>query len=222
MASLGAKANSAAVGLWPSYARGGLWLHSRAVPVLSHEAKFLANPFALSPWSKTSEGKRRLRVVVETGRGGRNQLAFDPGLGTFRLENVLPEGLSFPYDLGFVPSTRADDGGPLGVVVLMDEPAVTGVVVECQPIGVVQGERHRGKKWVRDDRLVAVAIPSHRFGDLQHIDDLAPGVLGELDRFFVAAHAAGDARFRVVGSKGPGKSWRVIERAARSWRKRSD
>lgn len=196
------------------------------MPRVSRLSKFLANPLQIGAWAKDNDGKRRLRVVMATARGARNEMAFDAVLGVFRLERVLPEGMSFPYDVGFVPSTRAEGGAPLRALVLMDEPAPAGTLVECQPIGVVlgerQGERHKSKKWIRDDRLVAVAIASLEHGGLKHIDDLDPGLLGALDKFFAATHAADETRFRLVGSRGPGKAWRFVERAARNWRKRSD
>jgi len=54
-----------------------------------------------------------IQVVIETPKGSRNKYAFDPELGIFELKRVLPAGMSFPYDFGFVPSTKADDGDPL-------------------------------------------------------------------------------------------------------------
>jgi len=70
-----------------------------------------------------------IHAVIETTRGSRNKISFDEELGAFRLKKVLPEGMSFPYDFGFVPSTTGGDGDPLDVLVLMDEPGTTGCVV---------------------------------------------------------------------------------------------
>jgi inorganic pyrophosphatase len=54
--------------------------------------------------------------------------------------------MSFPYDFGFVPSTKAPDGDPVDALVLMDEPAFPGCVLSCRPIGVIEGEQLDGNK----------------------------------------------------------------------------
>jgi len=62
-----------------------------------------------------------LLAVVETPRGSRNKYDYDPDLKLFRLAGVLPEGTVFPYDFGFFPSTKAADGDPIDVLILLDE-----------------------------------------------------------------------------------------------------
>ena len=73
------------------------------------------------------EDDRLVNVVIETPRGSRNKFAYDEKLGVIRLKKVLPAGMDFPYDFGFVPSTKGDDGDPLDALLLMDEPAHPGV-----------------------------------------------------------------------------------------------
>ena len=84
----------------------------------------LADPIQLKPFD--SDDKQLLRVVIETPKGSRNKFAFNPKEHIFELKKVLPAGMEFPYDFGFVPSTKADDGDPVDVLVLMDEPAFPG------------------------------------------------------------------------------------------------
>ena len=99
----------------------------------------LADPSRLNP--RVPDDKKLLRVVIETPKGSRNKFAFDPDEHIFELKTVLPAGMTFPYDFGFVPSTKADDGDPVDVLVLMDEPAFPGCVLSCRPIGVIEGEQ---------------------------------------------------------------------------------
>lgn len=75
------------------------------------------------------EGHEEWRVVIETPKHSHNKYKFEEKLGAFTLHGVLPEGMSFPYDFGFLPSTKAEDGDPLDVLLLMDEPAFAGCVV---------------------------------------------------------------------------------------------
>ena len=88
----------------------------------------------------TPDDKRMLRVVIETPKGSRNKFAFDPEEHIFELKKVLPAGMTFPYDFGFVPSTKADDGDTADVLVLMAEPAFPGFGLSCRPIGVIEVE----------------------------------------------------------------------------------
>jgi inorganic pyrophosphatase len=94
-----------------------------------------------------------LVVVVETPRGARAKLNFDPELRAFVLSKALMLGLSYPYDWGFIPSTRAEDGDPLDVMVIHDAATYPGLIMRCKLIGVLQTlqqntqrPRHRGSR----------------------------------------------------------------------------
>src|ERR1700722_12946419 len=87
-----------------------------------------------------------ITVIIETPKGSRNKYAFDPEERIFALKTVLPAGMAFPYDFGFVPSTKGGDGDPLDVLVLMDEPAFAGCKLSCRIIGVIEGEQRSKKR----------------------------------------------------------------------------
>ncbi len=184
-------------------------------------ATALASPALLRARGDAPD-KHSVQVVIETARGARNKMAYDQEIGAFRLKKVLPEGMTFPYDFGFVPSTLADDGDPIDALVLMDEPAAMGCVVNCRIIGAILGEETEGKKSWRNDRLIAVAIPSHTHGDLKRVDDLNATLLEELEQFFVNYQAVEGRKFRVLGCKGPKKARALIAKAARRWRKQRE
>src|SRR5487761_874070 len=113
----------------------------------------LADPSHLEP---LDEDERTIQVVIETPKGSRNKYAFNTEDRVFELKKVLPAGMTFPYDFGFVPSTKADDGDPVDVLVLMDEPAFPGCLLKCRLIGVIEGEQGKKKESERNDRIVAI------------------------------------------------------------------
>jgi len=72
---------------------------------------------------------RDLRIVIETPKGSRNKYSYDPDCDCMQLSTVLPEGMVFPYDFGFIPSTLGDDDDPLDILILMEAPVVPGCIV---------------------------------------------------------------------------------------------
>jgi hypothetical protein len=82
-----------------------------------------------------------VHVVIETPRGSRAKLAYDPKLETFALTKSLLTGLTYPHDWGFVPSTKAGDGDPLDIMVIHDAATFPGLVLTCRIIGVLQIEQ---------------------------------------------------------------------------------
>ena len=102
-----------------------------------------------------------LTVVIETPCGNRNKYTYDPSCDAIRLRAVLAEGLAFPYDFGFFPSTLGDDGDPLDVLLLLDTDAPPGCVATARLIGVIVEQKEKGGRWERNDRFVAVATHAH-------------------------------------------------------------
>src|SRR5436305_1907558 len=81
------------------------------------------------------------RVIIETTKGNRNKYKYDDEFSCFSLAKVLPEGLMFPFDFGFLPGTIGEDGDPLDVLLLMDEPTFAGCLVVCRLIGVMEAQQ---------------------------------------------------------------------------------
>src|ERR1043166_8265799 len=171
----------------------------------------LADPTRLKPYDLND--KELLRVVIETPKGSRNKFAFNPEEHVFELTKVLPSGMSFPYDFGFVPLTEADDGDPVDVLVLMDEPAFPGCVLSCRPIGVIEGEQGDKNNVERNDRIVAVEQDAHSWEEIKTLDDLGKQFCKELEEFFVNYHKLTGKEYRVIGRKGPKAVRRMIKSA---------
>ncbi len=170
----------------------------------------LAAPSILSPFNGQDDS---VQVVIETPKGSRNKYAFDPELRSFILKRVLPDGMLFPYDFGFIPSTKAEDGDPIDVLLLMDAPAFPGCVIESRLVGVIEGEQTENGETKRNDRLLAVARENHAHSDLKNISDLNSHMIRELGDFFVNYHKQANAKFRVLGPKGPKEARRLLEKS---------
>jgi inorganic pyrophosphatase len=174
------------------------------------KASKLKSPDQIDPFNTH---KKSLRVVIETPKGSRNKFKYDPQLGTYTLSSVLGEGMMFPYDFGFVPQTRAQDGDPLDVLVLMDEPAFTGCVVESRIVGVIEGKQTERGKTTRNDRVLAVAVHSHNHADIQEPSDLNSNMVKELEKFFVAYNKARGKNFKILGCKDADTAMKLIEKS---------
>lgn len=138
-------------------------------------------------------------VIVETPATTRSKYDYDEETGLFALAGLLPEGAVFPYDFGFLPGTLGQDGDPLDVLLLSDEPGVVGCLVSGRLIGVIEAEQTEEGETMRNDRLIAVASPSHRYEEIQSLTGLPKRVLDELEHFFVSYNQTKGKQFKPLG-----------------------
>jgi inorganic pyrophosphatase len=167
----------------------------------------LANPSDLAPF----DGDGKIQVIIETPKGSRNKYAFNHELRVFALKKVLPAGMTFPYDFGFVPSTKAEDGDPTDVLVLMDEPAFPGCLLSCRMIGIIEGWQGKKKNGERNDRIVAIEEANHSYAHVRHVNELGKKFVKELEEFFVNYHSIDGEKYRILDAKGPAEARRRLE-----------
>lgn len=155
-----------------------------------------------------------LTVVVETPRGDRNKFSYDPEIGAFRLKFVLPDGMAFPYDFGFVPSTKGEDGDPIDVLLLLESGAALGAVVAARPIGSIRAMQREGDgNWCRNDRLIGVALPSRHYKHVVSLDDLRDGMVEEIVAFFEQYNRLNGKEFRFEGTAAPAEARASVREA---------
>jgi len=105
-----------------------------------------------SPFAKDS---KNINAVIETPKGSRNKYVYDNETGGFKLKKALPAGMMFPFDFGFIPSTIADDGDPMDILVLTDAPTFSGCIIECKVIGIIKVEQEKKAKMCGTTELLA-------------------------------------------------------------------
>jgi inorganic pyrophosphatase len=170
-----------------------------------------AHPFdRLEPF----KDEETLHVIIETPKGSRNKFKFDRERGLFELGSVLPAGAVFPFDFGFVPGTKGDDGDPVDVLVLMDEPAFPGCLIRSRLIGVIEAEQvERDGEKVDNHRLIAVADNSWAHHDVKTIEDVSERLIEEIEHFFISYNTAKYKTFTPRGRFGAKRARRIVEEA---------
>ncbi len=168
----------------------------------------MTNLIKLPTWAD----KQHIHAVVETPRGSTCKLGFDPELKVFTLAKPLMTGLTYPYDWGFIPSTEAEDGDPLDVLVIHDSQTYPGVVLRCKPIGVLEVLQKKGNSEERNDRIFAVPDRSPFEGDLQDVRRLPSRAVEELEQFFRATDALENKELEFLGWRGPAEAIKMIKK----------
>lgn len=167
--------------------------------------------------TRTDDGA--FRVVVESPRGSVVKLKYQPDYGIFEVSRPLILGLAYPFDWGFVPSTRADDGDPLDAMILWDVPTAPGVVVPCRAVGLVKLEQNGKTRRERNDRVLAMPLASARGREIRGPEDISERVRAELERFFVVVTGFAKKDVKILGW-GDSKEAEALVDATRVKRKR--
>jgi len=159
------------------------------------------------------------RAVIETPALSRAKFDFDPDSGLFALAGILPAGMAFPLDFGFIPSTRGEDGDPVDILIVAEGQSLpVGCLVEARLLGVIEAEQTQTKdgaaSTVRNDRLIGRLAESRAFANVETIDQLGESFCEELARFFKTYNRLKDRKFEVVRILGPDRAAELVEAAA--------
>jgi inorganic pyrophosphatase len=163
-------------------------------------------------------GKGTCRAIIETPKGCRNKFDYDPESNLFMLGGLLPEGMMFPFDFGFIPSTLGDDGDPLDILVLMDAPAHVGCLIEVRLIGVISAQQTEDGNRKTNDRLLGVAIHSYDHEHITTIDEISKTLLSQLEEFFVSYNKQRGKKFSVTGTGGPKKAIKFLKAGIKKYK----
>src|SRR5512144_3248078 len=119
-------------------------------------------------------------VVIEIPKGSTNKYELDKETGLLRLDRVLYSAVYYPADYGFIPRTYCDDGDPLDVLVLSQEPVHPLTLMQARAVGVM---RMRDDKGI-DDKIVAVCVHDPAFANYTQLSDMPTYLTREIRRFF--------------------------------------
>lgn len=152
-------------------------------------------------------------VVIETPKGSAEKYDYIPNTPFFKMKKILPSGMVFPYDFGFIPDTIGEDGDPLDVIVISEFNSFPGVIIKCRIIGAIkaeQSEEKKSHKMIRNDRFLAVPKCSNIFEDVKSMDDLPSRIMDQLEEFFVDYNKLEGKKFKALEQLGPKEAQHLI------------
>lgn len=141
-----------------------------------------------------------INVIVEAARGMAVKCQYDPQLETFVLGKPLPHGLVYPFDWGFIPSTRGEDRDPLDAMVLHDAACPVGCLIRCQPVAVLRLLQREKGETKRNDRLLLRPAADKAIKDQ---NPLTTRLKRELEQFFEATTLGSGKTLTFEGWRGP-------------------
>jgi inorganic pyrophosphatase len=174
----------------------------------------MPDPVRVGPFAEGTN----IWVVIETTAGGRTKYKWDEKAHAYRAGRVLPLGMAFPFDFGFVPGTKAADGDALDALVLADAPLVVGALVECRVLGAVKvaSAQEAGKgKAVENDRLVCVPVSSNRGAEWKTLADLGTTLVDEIGAFFKTYVERQGRQVELKGQVGPQAAVNLVKKSKR-------
>jgi inorganic pyrophosphatase len=165
-----------------------------------------AEPVKLYDIDPGPDSPELVRVIIEIPKNSSNKYEYDGNLGIFRLDRALYSPMHYPGDYGFIPGTLAEDGDPLDIMVLVDEPSFTGCLMEARPVGLL----HMVDGKENDQKVLAVPNRNPRFESIHTIDQVFPHTRTEIEYFFSIYKELQGAKTEMRGWSGPREARRVI------------
>ncbi len=155
-----------------------------------------------------------INVVIETPKGSAQKYAYDPETKFFELKKILPAGMVFPYDFGFIPHTKGEDGDPVDILVISDLCSFSGCLMKCRLIGgfkAEQSDKENKKKMIRNDRFFGIPCQSLLYKDINSIDDLPDKVIKEIENFFINYNKMQEKQFKVLAKLNVRAAMKIIK-----------
>lgn len=171
----------------------------------------------MNPWHDVSIGElcpEIVNAVIEIPEGSKNKLELDKQTGLLKVDRVLFSAVYYPANYGFIPQTYCDDGDPLDILVLGQEPVPPLVVMQARPVGLMR-MTDQGKM---DDKVIAVHLNDPAVSDIYSLEQLPSHKLKELRRFFEDYKQLEEKEVRVHDFLDPAEARRVIRENALMYR----
>ena len=153
-----------------------------------------------------------ITVIIETPKGSGHKYDYEPELKCFKLKKVLPAGMVFPFDFGFIPDTKGGDGDPLDVIVISEIATFPGCCMDCRVIGAIKANQtERDGSTMRNDRYFVVPTVSQLFKEVSSLVQLPDGIITQLESFFKNYNEQAGKEFEVLERVNAEEAYKMIK-----------
>jgi inorganic pyrophosphatase len=149
-------------------------------------------------------------IIIESPKGSRIKYKFDEEYKLFRLNKILPAALVFPFDFGFIPGTRGEDGDPLDVMVLSEFQGFPGCLLDCRLIGGIRVEQKKGTSLIRNDRFLAVPQQSSVYENAISLEDIPSTTILDIEGFLKNYMREEGKEFRLIGNMNAAQAMNLL------------
>jgi len=150
-------------------------------------------------------------VIIETPKGSKYKYKFEPETNRLKVHKLLPSGLAFPYDFGFIPETKGEDGDPLDVMIFSEDSFLPGSVVECEILGAIKAKQSSDEETVRNDRIIVTPKLTAEKDKELALEDFSKHKIKELEDFFTYYNKMEGKEFRSVGILTVKETWKMVK-----------
>lgn len=153
-----------------------------------------------------------IEIVIETPGGSKAKYKYDSKEKCFNVRKLLPAGMIFPYDFGYIPGTKGEDKDPVDALVIAEFTTFPGCHMQCRLIGAILAEQKESGKTVRNDRFIFVPEHSLLFGNIEEIKQLSADHLEQLNDFFINYNKAEGKEFIPLEIVNAGKALELLKK----------
>jgi inorganic pyrophosphatase len=154
-----------------------------------------------------------VNAVIEIPKGTHAKIEYDVKLQVFKLDRVLYSAVHYPTAYGFIPGTLWDDGDPLDILVLTEEPLQTALFLQVRPVGLLVMTDEKGS----DSKILSVPVQDPRYNNVNDIGDVQQHFLREAEHFFETYKELENKSVTSFGWEGKDKAADAITKAIRAY-----
>lgn len=127
-----------------------------------------------------SEEENEFHTIIEIPRGEKVKYEYNKEFDALFLDRVLYSSIHYPENYGFIPGTLGQDGDPLDILLICQEPLEPLTLAEARPIGGLKMEDEKGI----DDKILAVAVKDPQHSEIYYRNDLPEHRKRKIRQFF--------------------------------------